>query len=181
VLFVGAMAPAKGVDRLAAIAGYLVRLGLDYRLDVIGDGPLHAQVAADVAAGGLGDIVHLHGFLPRPAVADFYETAHLLLLPSRTEGLPKVLEEAAAFGAVPVANGVSMIPRLLHELGCGVTVSPDDDDQAFAQAVVDLLGSPDAWRKASAAGGAAAERFSYAWYLRDVERLFADVCGLKLA
>jgi glycosyltransferase involved in cell wall biosynthesis len=181
VLFVGAMAPAKGVDRLASIANELVQLGLDFRMDVIGDGALRGQVAADVAAAGLGDIVQLHGFLPRPAVADFYERAHLLLLPSRTEGLPKVLEEAAAFGAVPVANAVSMIPRLLEELGCGITVSPHDNDQVYARAVFDLLRDPDAWHKAAEAGGAAAERFSYAWYLRDVERLFAEVCGLKLA
>lgn len=52
-----------------------------------------------------------HGFLPINEVHKLLEETHFVVLPSRSEGFPKVLAEGAAYGAIPVASAVSAIPH----------------------------------------------------------------------
>ena len=59
-------------------------------------------------------------------VAKFYSPAHFFLLPSSSsEGWPKVLSEAMAYGVVPIASSISSIPQILREAGSGKTFPPD--------------------------------------------------------
>ncbi len=141
---------------------------------MVGDGPS----AADVPTADPD--VDLRGWLPRDDVHDVLADAHALLLPSRaSEGWPKVLSEAMAFGAVPVASTVSSIPQVFAETGAGVAVAgtrPED----HAAAVEALLGDPARLQALREAGLAAAQRFTFDAYLAEVEALFADRWGVAL-
>ena len=55
-----------------------------------------------------------HGFLGRDQIFDLYAKSHLFLLPSDSEGFPKVVAEAAAFGCVPVVSDVSSIGQYVN-------------------------------------------------------------------
>ena len=58
---------------------------------------------------------HFHGFLSRDETFEVYRTSHLIFLPSDTEGFPKVVAEAGAFGCVPVVSNVGSIAQYIDE------------------------------------------------------------------
>jgi glycosyltransferase involved in cell wall biosynthesis len=112
-------------------------------------------------------------------MGDYFGAAHFILLPSRSEGWPKALSEAMAYGAVPVAAAVSSIPQILRATGAGVALLPDDTD-GMAGAIARLAADPAAWSAASRAGVAAARLFTYRAYQAAVADLFARAWGIDL-
>lgn len=174
LLYVGTLSSAKGVRRLSRVAEELERLGVDYQLEIVGDGPERGWLEA--FAKTRPDHVDVRGSVPKTALGRFYGPAHFILLPSVTEGWPKVLSEAMAYGAVPIATPVSNIPQMLAEIGSGRIATPEH----FAEAVAWYKTVPDQWRKESAAAVAAAKNFTYERYLGDVRRLFQKAWGEEI-
>ena len=71
LLSVGRLDPEKNPLLLAAVVGALRRDGRDWRLQVVGTGPLRDALAARVAALGLGDAIELAGYFEAgPALWD---------------------------------------------------------------------------------------------------------------
>jgi len=180
LLFVGRLDRAKGANRSIDVVAALHRRGRSVHLDVIGDGPEMETMRAAVDQLGLDDVVTFHGWLSRSALEPLYADAHLLLLPSDSEGFPKVLSEAMAFGVVPLAGAVSSIPQALADIGTGRAVPPGDIE-AFADAAEGYLDDPGEWAAASERGVAGAEVFAYDGYLRDVADMAETNWGLELA
>jgi glycosyltransferase involved in cell wall biosynthesis len=165
LLFIGRLEEAKGAGRTLEIASLLASAGIDFQLNMIGDGPAKKSYEYMIKNFGLSEKVELLGWLPKNELADYYAQAHFSLLPSASEGWPKVLSEGMAYGVVPLAGAVSSIPQILEESGAGLALPPDQP-QAFAQAIQAYLDNPQSWQAASQAGVFNAEKFSYAHYLR---------------
>lgn len=178
LLFVGALNRPKGVGRALEILSRLRRAGTAATLDLVGDGPDRPAFERQAAELGIADEVTFRGWMPRPALAPLYERAHILLFPSSSEGWPKVLSEAMAYGVVPVAGAVSSIPEILHSTGAGIALPPDDLD-GFVAAIGDLMADPERWSRASRAAVAAAPAFTYGAYLEAVRGLFGEM-GVEL-
>lgn len=178
LLFVGALNDGKGVGRVLEVARMLQQRGVRCRLRLLGDGPDRPRYEKWVASHGLADVT-FYGWVPREEVAAHYAAAHFILLPSQSEGWPKVLSEAMAYGAVPVAAAVSSIPQILSETGAGVTLAPDDILGQVA-AIEQMTADPERWAAASQAGVAAARLFTYRHYQESVARLFANSWGVQL-
>jgi glycosyltransferase involved in cell wall biosynthesis len=177
IRFVGALNDGKGAGRALDVSRRLVELGVDHRLHFLGDGPDRLRYEARAAEDRLP--VVFHGWLPRSSLAAHYAAAHIVLLPSESEGWPKVLSEAMAYGAVPVASAVSSIPQVLEETGAGFAC-PRTDIDAFARAIESLRDAPERWAAMAAAGVAAADRFTYHTYQDAVRDLFLRRFGLWL-
>lgn len=180
LLFVGAVNEAKGCGRVLQIAQGLHQHDIPFMLDMVGDGEQRATYQAQAAAMGLSGQVCFHGWLPRPQLASFYAQAHFLLLPSATEGWPKVLSEAMAYGVVPLAGAVGSIPQILAETGAGLAC-PVHDAAAYVTAIRTCLTEPERWVNMSEAGFAAAPYFTYSAYLQAVQQLFQTRWGLSLS
>jgi glycosyltransferase involved in cell wall biosynthesis len=170
LLFVGHLGAVKNPRVALDALGELRRGGADARLDIAGDGADLPSLRAHAAASGLAAAVTFHGAVPRPALAPLYAAAHFVVLPSRTEGWPKVLGEGMAAGAVPIATAVGSIPDVLGRLATG-TVVTSPTAPFFAAAIQTYLADPTRWRRESIAAAAAAELFSYGHYLRSVAGL----------
>jgi glycosyltransferase involved in cell wall biosynthesis len=178
LLFAGALNDGKGAGRALRIALLLQERGVPFRLRLLGDGPDRPRYEAWVREHGLEQVTFA-GWVPRTAMGDYYCAAHFILLPSRSEGWPKALSEAMAFGAVPVAAAVSGIPQILAATGAGVALAPDDID-GMAGAIARLAADPPAWLTASRAGVAAARLFTYRAYQAAVAALFARAWDVHL-
>ncbi len=96
-------------------------------------------------------LVTFHGWLPRTALGSVYFRPHIMILPSDSEGWPKVLSEGMAYGIVPLGSNVGSIPQYLAEIGCGRTLRPDDID-GFVDSILWYCSNPDAWKKESDLG-----------------------------
>jgi glycosyltransferase involved in cell wall biosynthesis len=133
LVWVGRMVPVKGLDVLLAACGVLRRQGLDFHLCLIGDGPLRGALARQADAEGIADAVRFIGAVPPDDLPDWYRAANVVVLPSRSEGVPNVLREAIACGIPYVASRVGGIPDL-SSARCNRLVPPEDS-RALADAL----------------------------------------------
>jgi glycogen synthase len=125
LLYVGRLAPVKGVPRLLEAVAELARRGRAFELELVGDGYERGGDEALAARLGLGERVRFAGGLSRPEVAARMRDADLLVLASDWETLSSVLLEAQASGLPAVAPAVGGIPEALPETA-GVLVAPGD-------------------------------------------------------
>ena len=171
LLYVGRVDEEQGCGRALEILCLLRAGGTDAKLEVIGDGLDRRRFEAQAAATGLGERVHFRGWVPRQELSAYYREAHVLLLPSSSsEGWPKVLSEAMAYGAVPVTSDVSSIPQLLNAFRAGRAL-PARQCAAFAAAIREYVSEPSAWTADSRNAVEAARSFSYDAYLDAVRQL----------
>ena len=128
-LFVGVLQRYKGVDVLVE-AWHRVRERLpDARLRVVGQGPLAPLVThLDVTAS-----------LSQAEVAGALDESSLLVLPSRSEGLPRIVIEAFCRGRPVVGTRTGGIPDIVRDGENGLLV-PAEDAPALAAALVRALG-----------------------------------------
>jgi len=80
LLWVGRMVPVKGLDVLIDACA-LVRASADFRLYLVGGGPLRAALAAQAAALGVADRVTFVGDVPHDELGDWYRAADVTVLP----------------------------------------------------------------------------------------------------
>ena len=124
---VGRLVPVKGFDVLVEAARSLDG-EVDAEYVVVGEGP--EREALERRAAGLP--VSFPGALHEPgAVADFLRTLDVFVLPSRSEGLPNVVLEAAACSVPVVATRAPGI----EGAASGAVLVPPDDPSALAAAV----------------------------------------------
>jgi glycosyltransferase involved in cell wall biosynthesis len=93
-------------------------------------------------------------------VAGFWKRAHIAVLPSRREGLPLSLMEAAACGRTMIASDVPGCREIVINKQTGLSF-PADNVQALAAAMEHLAAAPDLRRSyAAAARKLAVEKFA---------------------
>lgn len=152
-LFVGVLEPYKNVDGLAEawrLAGPRIP-GATLRL--VGSGT-RTDIAERLVADGLAS---WDARLDTAGVARALDEASLLVLPSRSEGMGRVVIEAQLRGRPVVGSAVGGIPDLVSDGVDGVLVPPEP--QAIADALVRLLGDRAELERLAAAARGAGERW----------------------
>ncbi len=119
--------------RAVAIARAQGEAGARLRLVIAGDGPQRAEVEAEVAASGIGDITWLAG--ARSDVPEVMRALDIFALPSQAEGISNTILEAMASGLPVVATDVGGNAELVAAGETGALV-PAQDPHAMAQALL---------------------------------------------
>jgi glycosyltransferase involved in cell wall biosynthesis len=162
------------LGQLAVVARVLEEIpGAVYLL--AGEGPMRAELEGAVRLRGLEGSVRLLG--SRTDVGDLLAASDVLLLGSRSEGMPRVLIEAGMVGVPAAAYRVSGVPEVVAHGETGLLAAPGDVD-GLAGAVVSLL-TDDAFRER--AGRAARERYLAQFDVRDLagkhRAVFEELAG----
>ena len=120
ILSIARLVPKKGLsDSLRAFAQALPMLGDDWRYQIVGDGPLMAELQALAGSLGLADRVEFSGYLSRADTLAALRNASVFVLASRTapsgdtEGTPISILEAACVGLPVVSTLHAGIPETL--------------------------------------------------------------------
>ena len=135
-LFVGVLERYKAVDVLAEAWRRAAPQVSGAELRIVGRGTLAPEVERLVASSG-GRVSWVES-LPGDAVAGALDRATVLVLPSRSEGLGRVVVEAFCRGRAVVGSNVGGIPDLVTDGETGLLVPPDDPD-GLAAALVRAL------------------------------------------
>ena len=141
----------------------------DVHFVIVGDGPLRADVEAQVVASGLAGRVHLTGL--RHDVPDLMHSFDVFALTSLWEGLPRVLPQAMAAGLPIVATAVDGNAEAVAD-GINGFLTPPGDPQAMAIALLRLLEDPTLASRFGEAGQARADEFSAQKMIRDIAALY---------
>ncbi|HXD86138.1 MAG TPA: glycosyltransferase [Urbifossiella sp.] len=145
LLFVGNLYPVKGPDILLEACTALARQGIPFDLHIVGDGKLRGKLEQQARLGGIEHSVRFHGSIPHDQLPDWFRAADLLVLPSRSEGVPNVLLEAASCGIPFVASDVGGVAEVAH-LGASRLVPPENP-AALAEAIAAQIAAPRAFTK----------------------------------
>jgi glycosyltransferase involved in cell wall biosynthesis len=137
LLAVGRLSREKGFDLLLQALASLRAQFPNASLTIAGVGPEEAVLKSECHALGLDEAVCFAGRLARPW--SLFPGATLFVLPSRHEGLPNALLEAAAGGlpivALPASGGVSDLLRGQP----GVWLAPQVSADALAASLLAAL------------------------------------------
>jgi phosphatidyl-myo-inositol dimannoside synthase len=129
----------KGQQDLIEAVAVCVRGGRPVQLALVGEGRYRAALEDQVRRSHLTEHVRFLGPLPAgAAVRQALDQADVFVLPSLTEGLPRVLIEAQARALPCVATQVGGVPELIAPSEC---VSPARPAQ-LAAALMSLLDDP---------------------------------------
>lgn len=139
MLYVGTLAPRKGLPILLQAIRTLVDEGRELHLDLVGTGEERASLEASAAALGIADRLTFHGFVPHgDRLFGLYREADLFVLPTYSEGFPRVLYEALGHSVPVIASAVSGIPHLLRD-GEHALLVPAGDPAALARAIARVI------------------------------------------
>jgi glycosyltransferase involved in cell wall biosynthesis len=131
IVFVGHLIPIKGVVHLV---NAFVRLAGEFpaaELLIVGSFRDSAYVQRLQDRRRELDLTHrieFAGRLNQPELAERLRAARVLILPSYSEGLGRVLFEAMAAGLPVIGSAVGGIPELLQEGKTGFLVEPGDEN-----------------------------------------------------
>jgi glycogen(starch) synthase len=126
VLFVGRLAPQKGVHTLVAAAGLLEDPSV--RVLLVGDGPERKALEREAERIDAGDRVRFLGFFAHERLPAAMAHADLLVLPSVYEELGTVLLEAMWAGLPIVASRTGGIPDVIEDGVNGLLVPPGEPE-----------------------------------------------------
>jgi colanic acid/amylovoran biosynthesis glycosyltransferase len=163
IVAVGRLVEKKGFADLIAACGLLRDSGVEFRCEIIGQGPLESTLRSQIASLGVEEYVTLIGPRPQDEVLQAYQGAAIFALPcivgadGNRDGLPTVLLEALATGAACVSTDVTGVPEILTHERDGLIV-PQNDPAALAAALTRLLNDAELRARFARAGRARVER-----------------------
>ncbi|MBT8279923.1 MAG: glycosyltransferase family 4 protein [Bacteroidia bacterium] len=111
--FVGRLEKEKGVllmieALLKLDQNHKKRIGV---VHLVGDGLARIKIERRIENSDI--TFELHGFIPREEVQKLYAESHIFILPSESEGFPKVIAEAMNYGCIPICSDVSSIGQYI--------------------------------------------------------------------
>jgi len=159
IVGLGRLVPIKGFDLLVRALPIVVSQIPSARVLLVGEGAERAHLEAIAASLGVASCLRLTG--ETTDVAPYLAAADVVTVPSRNEGMGRVIVEAMALGRPVVATAVGGIPDVVTDGECGRLVEPEDVD-ALAGALIELGRDPALRRKLGEAAVQRAEAFSTA-------------------
>jgi colanic acid/amylovoran biosynthesis glycosyltransferase len=153
ILSIARLVPKKGLpDSLRAFAAARPALGSEWRYQIVGDGPMLAELESLAAELGIRRCVEFSGYLSRPDTLAALRAASIFVLASRTavsgdtEGTPVSILEAASIGVPVVSTLHAGIPETLPPEAAGEGwLVPEGDVAGLSSALV-RLGAPETRR-----------------------------------
>lgn len=118
---------------------------LDWRCDLLGDGPLWEDVKREIETMGLSERFTLHGWVTPETVLEQFSHSDILFMPSLSEGLPVVGVQALAAGLAIVASDIGGFLDLVDNERNGYLLHPHHVP-GFANALRKLISKPEVLR-----------------------------------
>jgi len=141
ILFIGYIRPEKGLEYLLEAAARL-KTEKAWELDLIGSDEFpdyRRQLNAVIAKHGLAQRVHWEGLVPYgQQLFDRMRGADIFVLPTLSEGTPRVLVEARANCLPCISTTVGGVPSAVTD-GVDALLVPPKDPQALACAIEKLV------------------------------------------
>lgn len=178
IVSIGRLIEKKGFADLLEACRRLAEQGIDFRAEIIGEGPLAAALQTQIGAAGLTKRVTFTGPLPQREVIRRLAQGVVFALPCVTEAgggmdnLPTVVMEAMAAGLPVVSTPIGGVPEMVRDGVTGFLV-PERQPALLAEALARLLGDRALAHSLGKSGREeAATRFAIEESARQLQTLF---------
>ncbi|MBN8641809.1 MAG: glycosyltransferase [Flavobacteriales bacterium] len=112
-IFVGSLSEGKQPIYAIQLVESLKNKGQNVQISLYGEGKQQANLNEHIQKNKLENYVFLKGNFDREQMKEVYQSSHFLILPSKSEGWPKVVAEAMFWGCLPISTAVSCVPNML--------------------------------------------------------------------
>lgn len=131
ILFVGHLEKVKGIEYLIDAFNKANKEFPDFKLILVGKGGEKKNYESRITNYKLCDRIKFTGELPLEEVQDIMKNCYCLILPSLSEGLPRVLMEAMALGKPVIVSNVGGIPDLIKDNYNGFLTEPKNSNDLY--------------------------------------------------
>ena len=176
IVYAGVLIPRKGVHHLLQAFATLDQPGA--QLHLVGqaeNADYAASLRAQTRALGISDRVHFHSAVSQAKLAAFFAAARVMVLPSLSEGLGRVVVEAMLLGTPVIGSHVGGIPDMI-EPGVNGWLVESGDEAELAAALADAF-QADVSAMGANARAFAREFFSPRKYVAGYQELFTLALG----
>lgn len=122
-LFVGTLSNGKQPLYAIKLIQEIDKINKKCKLHIYGDGILKEELIQYVKLNNLENYIQFYGNQSQEIIKKAYQSSHFLILPSLSEGWPKVVAEAMFWGCLPVSTKVSCVPFMLGNGNRGILLS----------------------------------------------------------
>lgn len=112
-VFVGTLSIGKMPLYAIQLVENLKNKGIAVQLHLFGDGVLRTDLEQYIASHQLKDFIFLRGNQNKETVEQAYKESHFMILPSKSEGWPKVVAEAMFWACLPLTTNVSCVNYMI--------------------------------------------------------------------
>lgn len=175
LIYAGVLIPRKGVHHLIDAFASIAEAHPQARLALVGEAQNRdytAQIKAQIDAAGLTDRVLFVGKVTQADLAHWLAGGRVLVLPSLSEGLGRVIVESMLCGTPVIGSDVGGIPDIVQDGVTGMLVPPGDPI-ALANALSRALAGTEIDRMGELARSFATAYFSPEVYVEAHRRLIA--------
>ncbi len=154
---IGRLVEKKGIEYAIRAVAQVLPIYPAVEFNIIGDGPLKADLQALIEDLSVGDSVHLLGWRQQQEIIQILATCQLFVAPSVTaadgnqDAPVNTLKEAMAMGLPVISTYHGGIPELVQDGISGFLV-PERDAEAIADKLLYLISHPEQWPDMGQAG-----------------------------
>ena len=178
LLAVGRLHEEKGFDKLIQAFTKISADVPNWQLIILGEGDEREPLLKQIKEAHLQERILLPGLVGN--LSQWYLAADLFVLSSRFEGLSNSLQEAMSYGLPAVSFDCDSGPREIIRDGVdGVLVRPDQDVDALAKTLHDLMSDPERRAQLGQEAKEVRERFSTRSIYQQWDRLFEQLLSIK--
>jgi glycosyltransferase involved in cell wall biosynthesis len=146
---VGRLHKVKDHTFLLRACAQLRARGVRLECLIAGEGPERDRLESLITKFGLEETVTLLGHVPREQMDSLYRRADVVVLTSRSEGVPLVLMEAMARGKIVLAPAITGIPELVVHGKSGFLYQPGSLGDFVARLLLIHSSLTNQWRRRS--------------------------------
>lgn len=121
----------KRADLLIPLIRLFEKSGMDYRLNIAGNGTYYKKLESFLKEQDVSERVKLYGALPYDAMRNFWKENDVFINLSDIEGMPVSLLEAMSWGCVPVVTKTSGTSATVEDEVNGYVCGKEDIDSVF--------------------------------------------------
>lgn len=169
--YLGRLDEEKGVDILTEVVKHLPD---DIRFVFIGGGALHDRMADELGEKIQQGTVEITGWVDHDEVPRYLNDLRLLVMTSRTEGVPTTALEAMACGTPVCATPVGGIPDVVKDGATGFLLE-ENGPESMAARIESIVSEEDLSQVSNSAREFVVENFSFNVVVEEYERVFEAV------
>lgn len=138
LLFVGRIAPEKGIDLLIEAMPEVIKNNSKIKLMIIGDGTLKEELKKRANQLGIQTNLIWMDWIDNKYLPKYYATADIFLGPSRTEGFGLAFVEAGLCGCWLIGTKTGGIKDIIKNKKNGFFINPENSNDLVEKIILSL-------------------------------------------
>lgn len=168
-VFVGTLSKGKQPLYAIELVHELAKKGYTLQLNLYGEGEMRAELETYIKVHKLENYIFLKGNQSKETVLEAYKKSHFLLLPSKSEGWPKVVAEAMFWGCIPVVTPISCVPDMLNYGTRGVLLN--ENLQEDVGKLIKVINDFEIYNKISSEGQLWSQKYTLDYFENEIKKI----------